>query len=688
MAFKYETQTLPIPLGGLNTRDEPTIMNRLQTPSMQNMEVDRSLIQKRLGYSLFGTWLPLTGTGMELIQYTDGPGTNHHIALTTSHAYEYNSSTDIWDVITPSTLLENCDDVWAGGSGDTIASETTIKVRGSASAKVTLTAERSADDELQAEDISSTNITAHTHIGFWIRSNTAIPAGDISIVVSEDNIATGLISAVEGTDYVRATIPTTLVADTWTHFSVAKTLTNLNAVIAVGLYADDTLASGVIVYVDDVRAYTEFTGGDSDRWSHTIASNLSEFTANGGSALVISNGVDGPFAFEGTTGESFAALSVSSEFTSFNFTQEIEDFWNHLWLFNYDDNGVNFARNAAFHDVSTGAYNGLGITENILTDSRGQIRRAKKLGYDMVLYSDNSITICRRVGGVTLFILPTVIYESGLLAEKGVWDSVNQHFFLGTDQKIYAYTGGTQLIPIGLLVEQQFFSDIDSSKVDFIVTGLDPVKHKIYFFYATVSNDYAKDYLAYNWDKNPTSWEQGVFADTIADFSIFDNQLTWACDGPQVAGKTCDAAEFVTTKCSDGSILSGFPQTTFLSRDGNVFRFTTSASNDNGTDIEAWYTTPDLIPVEGRTDEEGRFAGFNFSAKSDIANSTVVVSYSTDGGATFTTMDTVSLQSSWTQHRVPGDVKAKKIRYKIYQNSSGDFKIRSQSYKVQLATDR
>ncbi|GAH07291.1 unnamed protein product, partial [marine sediment metagenome] len=59
----------------------------------------------------------------------------------------------------------------------TIASETTIKVKGSASAKVTLVAERSANDELQAEDISSADITAHTHIGFWLRSSIAIPAG-------------------------------------------------------------------------------------------------------------------------------------------------------------------------------------------------------------------------------------------------------------------------------------------------------------------------------------------------------------------------------------------------------------------------------------------------------------------------------------------------------------------------------
>ena len=132
--------------------------------------------------------------------------------------------------------------MWAGGSGDTIASETTIKVNGSASAKVTLVAQRSADDQLQSEDRASLDVTGSNHISFWLRSSIAVPAGDLSIVVSEDDIATGPISGLEGTDYVRCVTDQALVADTWTFFSIAKTLTNLNAVINVSLYADDTIS--------------------------------------------------------------------------------------------------------------------------------------------------------------------------------------------------------------------------------------------------------------------------------------------------------------------------------------------------------------------------------------------------------------------------------------------------------------
>jgi len=544
MPFKYTTITQPVPLGGLNTRDEPTLMNRLMSPDMQNIEIDRSFIKKRLGYITLGANLPLSGIGMELIQYTDGQGVQHNIALTTTKAYLYNSGDDTWDEITPGT--------------------------------------------------------------------------------------------------------------------------------------------GVASIVD-------FTGTDADRWSHTVATNPNVFTENGGTALIISNGVDGPFYFEGQTGDEFQSLTVSSDLTNFQLAHEVADFWNHLFLINYQaaSPAVDFVKNVAFHDVSSeDTYENLGITEVVLTDSIGKLSRAKKLGYDMILYSDSSLTICRRVGGTALFIFPTVIYETGLFAEKGVWDFVNQHFFLATDQKVYMYQGGTQLVPIGLIIEESLFLDIDPSKPEYIVTGHDPVKHKLYWFYPTTSDTYASSYYAYSYDKSPQTWEKGRFADTIADMSVFNNQVTWAFNGPQVAGLTFDDPQFATTAFNDGATVGGYPQTIFLSREGDVFRFTTGSATDDGSDIEAWFTTPDLVPIEGRTDEYARFSNFGFSGKAGISDSTVLVSLSIDEGENWTDLETVSLTDSWEQYRIPCDIKTQKVRFRIYQNSAKDFQVRSLSYKVQLNTDR
>lgn len=544
MATQYETRTLPVPLGGLNTRDEPTLMSRLQTPDMKNIQLEESLVKKRLGYITIGNNLPLSGTGMELIQYIDGQGVKHSIALTTTDAYLYDASNNEWDRITPN-----------------------------------------------------------------------------------DGAAT----------------PT----------------------------------------------YSTFSGTDTDRWSVTISTNPSLFDQNGGSALIIDNSVDGPYYFEGQTGDYFRPLTVSTELTDFSAAQEIADFWNHLFLFNYNASaaGIQYTRNTAWHDVSgLATYANLGITENVLTDSAGQIRRAVKLGYDMTIYSDESITICRRVGGTSLFIFPTVIYRTGLFAANGLYDFNNQHFFLGSDRKLYNYQGGTQLIPIGDQVEDALFSAIDPSKKEYIVTGFDRNSKKIYWFYPTTSDDYAYEYLAFNYDNKTPTWEKGRFGTTVAGISTFSNKSSWACDDTVFVGVSVTDENYSTTACSDGTTIEGYPQTIFIDRDGYVYRLTGSASSDNGSAIEAYYTTPDLIPIEGRTHEYGRFSSFGFSAQSRISNSDVTVSYSTDEGLTWTTLDTVNLTDEWEEYNVKCDIKTRKIRFRLYQNAKGDFQIRHQTYTVTLNT--
>jgi hypothetical protein len=69
---------------------------------MKNMVVENTKVRKFLGYEFIGEdSLPLTGNGMEIINYTDARGTKHMIGLTTSDAYLYNASNDEWDKITP-----------------------------------------------------------------------------------------------------------------------------------------------------------------------------------------------------------------------------------------------------------------------------------------------------------------------------------------------------------------------------------------------------------------------------------------------------------------------------------------------------------------------------------------------------------------------------------------------------------
>ena len=673
----YTTYNIPLPLLGINRDDERTFINKTFSPFMKNMVVESTRLRKFLGYEQLGSVsLPLTGAGMELINYYDARGNQHLIALTTTDAYLYNTSDDNWDKISYNIVLEDCEDVWTGGVGDTIASDAVDFKIDSASSKVTLIAGRVADNQLMAEDISSTDVSDYTHIGFWIKSSIEIAASDISIVVSEDNIATGLISAVEGTDYVRCSIDAVLPADTWTFYSIAKTLTNLDAVIAVGLYADDSIASGVVIRIDDIRAYTPFTGDEDDRWSHTVLTDSVEFPLNSNDALVISNGTaDGIFFYEGQAADVFAELDT--DVVDFSNAKEIIGFWNYFFFFNYNlgNQVVRSWKRSAVGDIDN--FSGAGSAFGTYTDSIGKIVRAKKLGYDLIVYSDNSITTVIKSGGVVTFEAPTLVYETGLFAPKAIWEFVNVHYFIGGDQKFYGYSGGQLLEEIGVGIERTFFKELKMSMKSRITFGIDTNKHKLYCFYPDSSSDYGKKYYAYNYRSQNKSWEFGEFGHTVRDFSLFNNIIDLYCNSDSLAGIYCDESALY---CDDSSSQSGYPLSVFIDHSGNVYKITESLGTFDGDQIDCEYQTFDFsIDVE---QYNSRYAWVSFNLRSIFEGDYVAVQYAVDediDNENWTALvdSPIALTKYWKEHRLPLDAVGRRISFRLLQNDgSKDLQLR------------
>ena len=673
----YKTYNIPAAIQGVDRDSERSLIAKSLSPYMKNMVVENTKVRKFLGYEFIGdASLPLTGNGIEIINYTDARGGRHMIALTTTDAYLYDGSADTWNKITPNIVVEDCEDVWAGGVGDTIASDIVDFKIGSASSKVTLVSGRVADNQLMAEDISSADYSSHTHIGFWIKSSIQILAGDVSIVVSEDNIATGLISGVEGTDYVRCSLDVTLAADTWTFYSIAKTLTNLDAVISVGLYADDSIASGAVIRVDDIRAYSPFTGDDDNRWSHDVFTDAAAFTLNSGDALIISNGTDdGLFFYEGYTNDYFKP--VDTGITDFENAKEISSFWNYAFLWNYKAGQqlVRSWKRSPVGDIED--FTGAGSAFGTLTDSIGDIVRVKKLGYDSIIYSNNSITTAVKSGGPTIFEFPTLVYETGLFAPKAIWDFVNVHYFLGTDQKFYGYSGGQVLNEIGLGIELTFFKSLNVSKKSRITFGIDPNRHKLYCWYPDSSSDFGKSYYAYNYRAPIKSWEFGCFGHNVRDLSLFSGEVDYYTDSALFDGVYCDE---VSLYCDESSLQSGYPIPVFIDSDGNTYKITEATGTFAGDQIDCEYQTLDFS--ENLEQFSSRFAWVSFNLMSLFSGDFVTVQYAVDqdiDNDIWTTLvdSPIALTKQWTEYRLPLDVVGRRISFRLLQNDgSKDLQIR------------
>lgn len=681
-----QTLTIPIARNGLNKDLEASDLAGKFSPNMSNVVVEPSKIRKHLGYSILGLNLPLQGIGMELIQYIDARAGVHHIALTSTMAYEYNAATDQWIPIMPDlratsgpgTQVQDCEanGEWNAGTNITLADDSTNFKEGANSLKMTAgddiaAGAKIADADAFDDSADVSDYGAAAHVSFWFRASKANV--QITLHVKDADTDKEVLSFVAVT------------ANKWYHVTREIDLSGIATITALEVDTETALVDTDVINIDDIRVYGAFGGGADDRWSWALATDVNLFTNNSGTALLISNGSDQEIYFyEGHSGDYFrpslelAAVDAAGfDFPAFVSVREIEEFWNHFFFLDYTDSTARMAKSLAFADFgdlddwiegTSGAA--------FLSDSLGEILRVKKLGSDLIVYSKNTITTGRYTGLPALFVWPTLVFETGLYAPKAIWDFVNIHYFLSTDLKIYGYPGGRQLIDIGLQVEDALFAEFNASKKAGIVAGIDSIRHKLYFFGPNQSDDYAKTYYCWNY-KNPLKpWEYGRFTHDVRCLSIFDNERDWYCDDEDKKNLFCDEEDFYVDY---GYSQLGNPIAIFISSEGYVYQLDERGSHA-GSDIEAVYDTEEITP-----DGEYSFCRWNwfaFIGRAGIADSTIKIYYSTsDGGdwSDWTEFDDspVSLKSIWTTYRIPIDVLARKIRFRYYQKSQKDFQIRN-----------
>jgi hypothetical protein len=612
----------------------------------QNIFIEDGFVKKKKGYSQKGAILDGAITGSD--QFFEFSGSSFLLVTTPTNVFVWNATTEQWNILSDNTLLENCDDVWAGGSGDTIASDTTLKVNGSASAKVTLVAPRTADAQLQSEDVGAIDATGSDHISFWLRSSIAIPAGDLSIVVSEDNIATGPISGVEGTDYVRCTTDAALAIDTWTFFSIAKTLTNLNAVINVSLYADDTITSGAVIYVDDIRATTELTATDADITSFDNFKQLVETEP----WWIMTNGVDVIKKYVG--GSTMADLGGSPPLA-----KHVVEFKSHLLLLDVTTGGD--------RDPQLIRWCNTGDAENWSTGNQGQVRltgsdwiqgAVKFRGNYLAVLKERSVWLGYATGDSAIFQFDRKTAGKGCIAPYSI-DVIDEAvIFLGQDD-VYLFNG-VQLAPIADKIRTELFSDLNPAQLD-RVFGVTVEEQKEYWlFYPSGTSTYCDKAWVYNYEKN--IWTRHTYPDNMTNFGHYqlDNTVTF----DNLPG-TFDSR---AGRFDNSSFLASSPTTLLGSQAGEVFEYDATLSTENGTTIDGYFDTKD----------------FNFTAMTQRQRVTRIdvsytgngleIWYSTDKGASWTQATTLTSSTTFGRKQVSIRTSEDWIRFRFRdRTASGAF---------------
>jgi hypothetical protein len=153
-----------------------------------------------------------------------------------------------------------------------------------------------------------------------------------------------------------------------------------------------------------------------------------------------------------------------------------------------------------------------------LIDTGGVNVWSAPLGNQYIVYQTRGIWALNPVGGTTVMSPSIQIPDIGLLAPKLLTTSMNVHFFVGTDYKVYAYYGGTTRQSIGDPIEKSLREDLspDYQNRCMMVMG----KNNEYVWIYIVPNGKANITRAYGYNIRSQAWSVLDFAEKFSSGGI------------------------------------------------------------------------------------------------------------------------------------------------------------------------
>ena len=634
-------------------------INSVQMPDLRNTTYKDGYRKKRnsLGTRL-GTIQPLSGPVVGGFYYVRFAGTSFLVMATTDDLYKFNTTSNIWEVISRSTVLDACDTGWTAGSGDTLVHDTSDKMIGTASMKLTLEDVRADDDNLAYKDISSSDITANDSIGFWMKASTALAAGDVKIVISESNHASGEQT---GT-FLEVDCPI-LVADTWTFVRSAETLTNYDAVISVSLFGGAALASGLIIRVDDIRGYSQLTGDDDDFMSFDTIRDVGETDQ----WLVATNGVDELIKWTGAGVATNLITDFPAGVTSLTAKQLLQ-FKSHIHLFDVSENGNRYPTRVRWSNTALPAdfINGNASFQDLVSDD--WIKRALLLGPDtVVVLKSKSIWIGYATEDVDVFKYELQVPGLGVMAGRTAQAIKGSIIFLGWDD-VYLFSG-TNYVSVGKPIRTQLFAGFNITQVDRAFGMIVDDDNEYWLFCPMNGSTYCNTAFVYNYELG--QWT-GRHEFTLPISSTVEYQRQSSTTIGDLVGTIGEQ----NWKFGDKIGFLGAPVSMLGDNDGFVYQYDMNLYNDDPGNrdlaVDGWFMTKDFM--------QSGLLGRQYIQRLDIfgqAPGVITVDYSLNQGATWTSLGDVTITGPYTPSQIYIGVDCKVIRFRFRNNvSTGRFSFR------------
>lgn len=398
--------------GGIQVSLDPLLLVDRQAVNCSNCRFEFGLLKKDWAWIPFSA-LPVVGTPVYMETFWTTAGASHLMLFTTKAAYKWNTTTLEWDDYTLGTLVDSCESAWTASANVTSTDDTDFKV-GAKSAKHIIDAAFTAG-LASYFDFVAKDLTAATHIHAWVKSSVATTTGQLRLYLDNTSACASPLEELQ--------IPA-LDADTWTRVSLAiATPAGLGAVVSVGLKVQTDIGAQT-VYLDDIRAVTEFTGSVVNRFS----------TCTMIDTFIITNGKDAMQTFDGTA---ITALGGSPPIAKY-----VMQYYSHLLAIGTTETGTAYPQRVRWSSAgTTTTWTGGSSGYVDLVDTVDWCIAGKQLFGRCYIIKESTIWELVYIGGTSVFTYKSVFDLAGSYAPDTIYYYGDGEIVIKTGSDVILFNG-------------------------------------------------------------------------------------------------------------------------------------------------------------------------------------------------------------------------------------------------------
>lgn len=659
LAFGQETQIHPYlaPRGGLRMDLPGNLISDTEMTDCQNVFFEQGYVKKRFGYSKKGDNLPLPGAVIGSDQFYLFGGSDHLLTMTTLGVWKYIYAGDRWETIMTSEQQDDCETTWTAADANVTVADDTDKKEGTYSQKISPDANFTTG-VLAYRNQALGDKSSYGVVRLWVKSSVALTAGQLEFVISNDANCSTETEAID--------IPA-MSADTWYLWFIAiATPSGISSVDSLGLKATADFGAADI-RIDDIHFVTTFSSSleydadSTDLCSYDYIRQINQTEP----WWIMTNRVDELWKWTGSGTDDLAQLisDFPSGVTSLT-CRELIEFKDHLLLLDVSEDGDRYPQRVRWSDTADPCDFLNGNASYVDLGGADWIQTAVKFKGDyVVIFKERSIWVGYATGDSDIFQFDQRVTGAGCAAAKTVESLGDELIFLGWDD-VYVFNG-IDYESVGSTIQVELFDNLDPGAIDKCFGVVIEEQKEYWLFVPSTGSDYCDTAWVFNYALN--KWTKHDFAavdgttNGISYYGYYEKQATLTIGDLQgTIGEQ-------TWRFGDREVLEAAPTTLLTDTDGYIYEYDRLVSNDDGTTIDAWFSTKDFMFTQLMERQVILRLDVYFDGGGDLK-----AAYSTDRGSTWSDETTLSGNFTYNISRLYWRVDCDMIRFRFRNNNSGE----------------